>query len=174
MHLVDHCIHGALKGKTRFLVTHHLHLLPSCDKIVILEKDGTVKVSGTFDEIMKSGIEVEQYLGSKEDNQEGEEGEGEGKKTKGKNGEAEKISGDDKEKKDVEKDPKAKSPEKSESGALLTKEERKEGNVSTSTYTAYFKAGGVWAFVLTIFFQLGCQVLGIEANFWLADWGKEV
>jgi len=60
-HLFNHCIKGALAGKTRILVTHHVHLLSQCDKVVILH-DGSILLSGTYDEIMASHIDISQYV----------------------------------------------------------------------------------------------------------------
>jgi ATP-binding cassette, subfamily C (CFTR/MRP), member 1 len=42
-----------------------------------------------------------------------------------------------------------------------------------STYSTFVKFGGVAVFCVVIFCQLASQVLSIEANFWLSDWGKE-
>jgi ABC-type bacteriocin/lantibiotic exporter with double-glycine peptidase domain len=35
--LFERCILGALAGKTRVLVTHHTHVLPRCDRALVLE-----------------------------------------------------------------------------------------------------------------------------------------
>lgn len=56
-HIFQECIKNTLKDKTRILVTHQVHLLPQCDLIIVLE-DGKVKVSGTYDEICQSGIDI--------------------------------------------------------------------------------------------------------------------
>lgn len=40
-----------LKGKTRILVTHSMHVLPQVDQIMTL-KDGRVAEMGTYDELM--------------------------------------------------------------------------------------------------------------------------
>lgn len=175
MHLVEHCIKGALAGKTRFLVTHNLNILPSCDVIVILETDGTLKVSGTYEELLRSGVDLSQYLGKTNDIKSASatpEGEKAGPATKDAAANAE---GDDDNPKNTTstKGGEAAKEGGSSDGALTTVEERKEGNVTFSTYWCYVHFGGIVAFFLTIFFQLGSQVLGIEANFWLADWGKE-
>lgn len=180
MHLVEHCITGALSGKTRFLVTHQLNILPVCDVVLILDHDGTVKASGTYQELMQSGIDLTQYLGHKDEEKEDADKKGKKEQDSSKadeasstdsgagaasvkkdgavegKGEGEGESGD-KSKKEEAKD-----------GALTTVEERKEGNVTIETYTSYAFYGGLVPFFLTIFFQLGSQVLGIEANFWLA------
>jgi ATP-binding cassette subfamily C (CFTR/MRP) protein 1 len=193
MHIVEHCIKGALSGKTRFLVTHHLNILPSCDIIVILDVNGTMKMSGSYDELIHSGVDLSQYLGHKEeesttataaaeatasasasepavvvsatDNVTGTgTGTGAGTSTKAKEEASSKKQASESKKE---------SKTNVDNNALTTAEERKEGHVTFDTYWSYISFGGLAAFFVTIFFQLGSQVLGIEANFWLADWGKE-
>lgn len=66
-HIFRHCIRGALKGKTRILVTHHVHLLPKCDLVVILE-DGRVKAQGTYQELQKSGIDISAFVPASDEN----------------------------------------------------------------------------------------------------------
>ena len=56
-------------------------------------------------------------------------------------------------------------------GALMSKEERNEGEVPWATYWAFINAGGKWAFLITLLSQLGGQALNVYANFWLTDWG---
>ena len=58
-------------------------------------------------------------------------------------------------------------------GALMSTEEKNEGDVPMATYWAFIKAGGKWAFFFTILTQLCSQALQVEANFWLVDWGKD-
>ena len=62
-HIFSRCIQESLAGKTRVLVTHHVHLLSQCDSIIVLE-EGRVKVSGTYDEICNSGIDLESIIPS--------------------------------------------------------------------------------------------------------------
>ena len=53
-HLFEDCLQGALKEKTRILVTHQLHFLPSVDYIFVM-KDGTIKERGTYAELIGAG-----------------------------------------------------------------------------------------------------------------------
>ena len=50
-----------LHGKTRILVTHHVHLLNQCDHIIILS-DGRIKAQGTFHELQNSGVDINNYV----------------------------------------------------------------------------------------------------------------
>ncbi|KAI9345493.1 P-loop containing nucleoside triphosphate hydrolase protein [Zopfochytrium polystomum] len=45
--IFNNCIKGALASKTVVLVTHHLHLLPSADLIIVIA-NGSIAQSGTF------------------------------------------------------------------------------------------------------------------------------
>jgi ATP-binding cassette subfamily C (CFTR/MRP) protein 1 len=54
--LFQECITSTLAGKTRLLVTHHVHYLPKCDKIIMIV-EGQMKFFGTYDEYLVSGLE---------------------------------------------------------------------------------------------------------------------
>lgn len=62
-HIFNECIVGALAGKTRILVTHHVHLLPQCDLIIVLD-EGKVRICGTYDDLMKSDLDLQAILPS--------------------------------------------------------------------------------------------------------------
>lgn len=49
-HIMENCILGLLKTKTRVLATHQLSLIGSADRIIFLNGDGTIDC-GTFDEL---------------------------------------------------------------------------------------------------------------------------
>ncbi|KAF5715733.1 ABC transporter [Fusarium globosum] len=52
-HIFNEAICGLLKGKCRFLATHHLHLLSRLDRIIWMV-DGRIESIGTYEEMMKS------------------------------------------------------------------------------------------------------------------------
>ncbi|KAF5542236.1 ABC transporter [Fusarium mexicanum] len=52
-HIFNEAICGLLKGKCRFLATHHLHLLSRLDRIIWMV-DGRIEAIGTYEELMKS------------------------------------------------------------------------------------------------------------------------
>ncbi|XP_011871334.1 PREDICTED: probable multidrug resistance-associated protein lethal(2)03659 [Vollenhovia emeryi] len=54
--LVDKCICGYLKGKTRILVTHQLQYLQLADQIIVMN-DGGVEQKGTFDQLQELGLD---------------------------------------------------------------------------------------------------------------------
>ena len=53
---------GILDSKTRVLVTHHLQYLPNADHVVVLD-NGRVTGSGTYSELLASGIDFIGLLG---------------------------------------------------------------------------------------------------------------
>ncbi|KYN18976.1 hypothetical protein ALC57_08649 [Trachymyrmex cornetzi] len=52
--LVDKCIFGYLKGKTRILVTHQLQYLQLADQIIVMN-NGSIEQQGTFDQLQALG-----------------------------------------------------------------------------------------------------------------------
>jgi hypothetical protein len=61
--VADHApgICGALKGKTVLLVTHQVHLLDVCDKVVVL-RDGYIEAQGTLEEIRLAGVDINELV----------------------------------------------------------------------------------------------------------------
>ncbi|TPX30915.1 homogentisate 1,2-dioxygenase [Synchytrium microbalum] len=61
--LFDNCIMGALRNKTRILVTHALHFVPNADHIIVMD-GGRIAEQGTFQELMalQDGIFREDFL----------------------------------------------------------------------------------------------------------------
>ncbi|KAL7753938.1 hypothetical protein RI367_000870 [Sorochytrium milnesiophthora] len=55
-HVIGSC--GMLSGKTVIMVTHGVHHLPQCDRVVFL-RDGTITEQGTFDAVMSSNGDVQ-------------------------------------------------------------------------------------------------------------------
>lgn len=66
--IFQECIQGALSGKTRLLVTHQLHLLTECDRIIIFD-EGRIKACGSYAELSKSGIDIAAFIPSASDTQ---------------------------------------------------------------------------------------------------------
>lgn len=50
-----------MKDKIRILVTHQIHYLTQSNKIVLLE-DGKIKAKGSYEDIIKSGIDMNQMF----------------------------------------------------------------------------------------------------------------
>src|SRR5579871_1991583 len=61
-HIFENLIGGFLAGKTRILVTHGVHWLPKCDRVLYISKKGTYEV-GTYEELMsQSDGEFAKYI----------------------------------------------------------------------------------------------------------------
>lgn len=203
-HIFQKCVREALHGKTRILVTHHVNVLPMCDQIIILE-DGRVKMSGTYDEIMRSGIDIEKYVPGAEDEEAAEEAVEVGsdvvRRASSDGVAALKDESMGKERSTSDSDSRIRSSSLSSSrdragsrgrartrttsgdaktakeekgdGKLMSVEEQAEGDVKLSTYLSLVRRGGTLVFCGVIFFTFAGQVLGINANFWLIEWGTE-
>lgn len=56
------CVLGELKGRTRVIATHQLHVLPDVD-IVICMKDSAISDSGLYSELMDKNGEFSELMG---------------------------------------------------------------------------------------------------------------
>eukprot|EP01033_Poteriospumella_lacustris_P004212 gene4212-3005_t len=195
-HIFRKCIKEALSSKTVILVTHHLHVLPQCDRIcdriVILDDNGNILTSGSFDEIMNSGIDVERFLSKPDKEADVEEDKGAEETSVANAGAASlstttepsnsaraesqrshqssrhrTLSSGQKEREDGE------GAKLTKDGQLMSKEERNDGDVPWDTYWSYISFGGKWAFLFTMLGQVVYQILQVVANFWLSGWGQE-
>ncbi|GGF71674.1 ABC transporter transmembrane domain-containing protein [Alteromonas lipolytica] len=59
-HKVQQALRYLIKGRTTLVIAHRLATVQMCDRIVVLEK-GTVRASGTHDELMKSDTLYKEY-----------------------------------------------------------------------------------------------------------------
>ena len=166
-HLFQEAITGDLcRGATRVLVTHHVHFLPRCDAVIVLEK-GTVKHVGPYEDLVAKGvdfagaIEVNKKDKGDEADSKAEEDEGDGEKP----GTGDKDGDDD-----------AAAPDKAKmkkAGEKLVKdEEREEGSVEGSMYKHYAKAGGTLCFLSIFLIQGVGRASEIMANFWITYWAE--
>ena len=56
-HLFARAIAGKInEGTTRLLVTHHVHFLPRCDKVIVMHH-GRIKHQGTYEELIAEGVD---------------------------------------------------------------------------------------------------------------------
>lgn len=163
-HLFKHAITGKVSsGTTRVLVTHHVHFLPRCDKVIMLEK-GEVKHTGSYQELIARGVDFAGAVDvakKEKDDEAGDEDkekqdETEEAKKSEKGTDATKAGGEEKLKTAGEK--------------LVKDEEQMEGAVEGSMYTHYAKAGGVFAFFMVFIIQGVGRASEIMAAFWLSIW----
>jgi ATP-binding cassette subfamily C (CFTR/MRP) protein 1 len=61
----------------------------------------------------------------------------------------------------------------SRSSTITSKEEKNEGDVKFDIYTYYIKAGGIFLFLGLIFFIVSGQGFQLLGSFWLSYWGQQ-
>ncbi|KAK6511062.1 hypothetical protein TWF506_010144 [Arthrobotrys conoides] len=150
-HMFNEAIGGLLKDKCCVLVTHQLHVLNRCDRIVLMV-DGRVSAVGTFDELMATNEEFKQMLSLTAAEEAPE------KKAEEENEEA-----DPSEEK--------KSKKKGKAPGLMQQEDKASNGVGWNIYYAYIKASGTFlvAPIIIIFLFLS-QVSNILGTIWLSWW----
>ncbi|KAJ1419431.1 P-loop containing nucleoside triphosphate hydrolase protein [Ochromonadaceae sp. CCMP2298] len=171
----------ALKGKTRILVTHQTHLLPDCDKIVVLD-NGKVRGVGTYEELQQRGINVEDLLYQQANA--GPEAEAfaeicEVATTADSAPASAPVSStntsiDGAHLQLKEKSMRQATARKADTRAttINSKEERSQGDVTTEIYSYYLRAGGAFLFSVLLLCVAISQVFTLLASFWLAEWGQ--
>jgi len=147
--LMDECILGELKEKTRLLVTHQIQYLSLADRIVVMD-GGKIVAQGKLEEV-ESHIDLSSLHQAHKEEEEAGEGEEEKVGTK------EKAEGDAKK------------------GQLTGSEERDKGAVSTEIYMLYFRAWGskLHLAILVLLF-IAVQFLTDGTDFWLTLWSMAV
>ncbi|EJD45444.1 ATP-dependent bile acid permease [Auricularia subglabra TFB-10046 SS5] len=145
--LVDECFEGAMKGRTRVLVTHQLHVLPRVDRIFVMDH-GRIAEEGTYQELLALGGEFARLI-----DEFGTEKQERRAHTRRKTV--------------VEDDVTDGAPDE----ALMQEEDRVLGQVQFSTYKKYFRAAGgvAWMPWLLACLTLG-QVLQVADNLFLGFW----
>ncbi|KAJ3020955.1 UNVERIFIED_CONTAM: hypothetical protein HDU68_009889 [Siphonaria sp. JEL0065] len=159
-HLFDNCIMGALKNRTRILVTHQLHFLSKVDQVIVM-KNGLIAEIGSYQELVsRIDGEFAQLMKNygAEDDKESEDGNGVGaanvftpvSKTGNVSSE---VANTDKPK-DIMKD-----------------EDRGTGTVKADVWFGYIKALGGASFVLFgLTLLVALQGVKIGNDLWLSFW----
>jgi len=175
-HLFDSAIAGSIcAGKTRLLVTHHVHFLPRCDAVVVME-EGRVKHFGTYDELVGSGVDFAGAVKFEEAEEPGGNRERASSVSSVESAESDRgdkggsFGGEDPEKK---ADGTFTSKEKTEGANMTTKEERSEGAVSAEAYWRYARSGGIWLAIGTFGTQAVARATELGGMFWLAKWTED-
>jgi len=162
-HLFSEAIAGEIgNGKTRILVTHHIHILSRCDTVIVME-NGTIKHQGSYKDLIDEGVDfagaVDVSKIQKNDSEvEKETTDGDAKSEDDKiAGKGENIAA-----------------QKKAGAALVSQEEREVGDVATDAYYQYMKAGGWCIAILTILIQGLGRAFEILSTFWLALWADRM
>lgn len=198
-HLFQECLVDALRGKTRILVTHQVHFLPKCDRIVVIE-NGKLLATGSYQEIQAQGIDFSTLVvepdAAATSTAPKSSAEEDGKKTE----ETEEVEAAEEAavtaavavddlsvelqsselQEETEEELQAKKKKLAEDrkkddrmSQLISMEERRQGDVPWQTYRKYLQAGGSMLFVGVVFIMLLGQALQLGANFWLSYWGQQ-
>jgi hypothetical protein len=99
LHIVNECLLGLLKNKTRLLVTHNINILPHADVIAVMER-GTLRAFGSHAKLIDSGIDFNKIIPPNDGKKETKESKKDDKKSSGAGSSAAAGGGGDK-KKDV-------------------------------------------------------------------------
>ncbi|KAJ3103717.1 Multidrug resistance-associated protein 1 [Phlyctochytrium planicorne] len=154
---------GLLANRTRILVTHHLHLLPRCDWIVVM-RDGEIAEQGTFLTLMKSKLEFTRLMVAhggaleEEDQQDHK-------------AEEEIVKAPKKDEKKADADTVEVSSTGKPKHEQIKKEEQQTGSIQSSVFIAYVRNFGSSVFVwVTVVALLFTQVTRLSSDLWLVSW----
>ena len=159
-HIFSKAICGAVsRNTTRVLVTHHVHLLPRCDKVIVLEQ-GKIKHMGKYTDLVEAGV---QFVGAVDIS-----------RTRRSGGLDENAVQEEKDTPDEVLSDEKKAALTKSGKKLLKDEEREEGNVDASAYRHYAEAGGVLVAVMVLVIQGIGKAAEVYSGFWLALWSERM
>ncbi|KAI9351383.1 P-loop containing nucleoside triphosphate hydrolase protein [Obelidium mucronatum] len=158
-HLFDNCIMGALKHRTRILVTHQLHFLSKVDQVIVM-RDGEIAEVGGYQELVAAGGEFSQLIknyGAEEEDTE---------ISKAENGAV---------KAEKKKDPKEPVDSAAKGKDIMKDEDRGTGTVKSEVWFGYIKAlGGASFIVLGVTLLVALQGVKIGNDLWLSFWTSNI
>ncbi|KAG0086734.1 hypothetical protein BGZ92_007908 [Podila epicladia] len=169
------CVLKELRGKTRVIATHQLHVLPSVDYIVFM-KDGAIADKGTYLDLLAKGGEfaelMAQYGGIGERDEENDtELQQLAKNDDSRHSEAETVAAEEKVVDGLTAD-RNKDAADDAGLKLMSEEEREIGAVSFKVYCEYFKMGGTGIWTAVVLSYLIQQACGLGMNYWLSLWSS--
>lgn len=184
-HIVDECLLGLLKNKTRILATHQLSLIEKADRIIVIGTDGSFEI-GTLEKLkmhnetlinllqfMSQGTEEE---ANEEDEQEIKTEENE-KETYENMHNSKSVPNNGSQERDIEylqRQLSKKSTEEHVNGNITTREERAVNSIQLSIYKKYlFSAvgkSGILLFPLFIVCIIGSTFCTLFSSVWLSYW----
>lgn len=163
-HLFTQAIAGDIsEGKTRILVTHHVHVLARCDRVVVMDH-GTIKHQGTYQELLDRGVDFAGAVdvSKMHQGQEAEDGQSNGDKE-------EKVEMKKKSERGEDKVAQKKAGE-----TLVKEEEREKGEVSSNVYLRYARSGGICIAIFVLIIQALGRTAEVMSSFWLARWASQM
>ena len=167
-HLFKEAITGVVSnGATRVLVTHHVHFLPRCDAVIILDK-GTITHFGKYSDLVARGVDFKGAV-EVEKKEAGDAAEEDEEKKDATDSSDQATAADND---DGKKSAPADAKMKKAGEKLISDEEKEEGSVQGSNYSHYAKAGGAIAFISIFVIQGIGRASELMANFWLSFWAN--
>ncbi|KAJ3076814.1 Canalicular multispecific organic anion transporter 2, partial [Rhizoclosmatium hyalinum] len=168
-HIFDNVIgpRGMLSGKTRVFVTHGVHHLPSCDKVIVI-KDKTIEQQGSYQDLIgQEGtfkVLIEEFahdvvLEKRDD---------ESSNSDSKDSVETKVV-DDNQVSIVKKEEEEK---KEEEGKLMTKENAGKGLAKASVFVKYMYAAGIIWVILSFVLLVSAQAASVGTGLWLDRWSS--
>lgn len=182
-HIMNNCILGLLKEKTRILATHQLSLIGAADRVVFLNGDGTVDI-GTFDELKKSNPGFDHLMKFSSESAEEEEEETLPEEALGEDPEVEdremiqrQLSQKQSTIPDEEAERHNYNVNEQQDGRLMSQEGRAVNRIKGVVYKNYVKYGsgffklysGVPIVITLTIFAIFCQLF---TNTWLTFWSE--
>lgn len=174
-HIMDECLMGKLKNKTRILATHQLSLIEKASIIIVLGTDGSFEV-GKLEDLKRTNQTLINLLQFSSQKSETKEPENENTDSFSEIGEQELKSdtNNSKEWSELQKQLSKKSRDDLVDGRLITKEERAVNSLKLDVYRKYTAAAvGKWGFIVIPFYLIlvaGTTFLSLFSSVWLSFW----
>ncbi len=172
-HLLEHCICGALKQKTRVFATNQLHTLPVADHVVVLGDGGRIIEQGTYNELMAANGWLTSMV-DKHSSSGSQEVDSSAPSTPPSNDSGNVLSKDNAV--GVGSSVEGTAVGSTAPGARLVKTEvRQSGAVTLKTYAAWFTAGGSKQLIITMLLGgfLLPELCNLFSQLWLAAWSND-
>lgn len=170
--IFKNCIIGKfMKGRTRIMVSHNVHLaLPQADKVIVIE-NGYISAQGSPEEVMRLGaVAKDDELLQENISMASSRMPSRAPTPEERTDIIEDQEGLDSDAKLAKKD---EDKHKAALGKLVLEEERSEGSVNWSVYKSYFKeVGGRWYWVVLVSLYVLGELLGISSQWWLRHWAR--
>ncbi|CAO3572786.1 unnamed protein product [Mortierella alpina] len=179
--LWEDCILQELRGKTRIMATHQLHVLPDVDYVICM-KDGRIAEQGKFDTLMaKKGdfYNLMRRHGGHHD-ETNEDGTLKRRVLLRRQSSGGKLVmgdvdalGDEDDECTVLQESEEPLEKIDVAQNQVVEEERAEGAISSDVYRNYFKLGGRLNWAVIVFLLFLQQGVGVAMNVWLSFWSED-
>jgi len=160
------------KGKTTVLVTHQVHLLPRCDKVIILDKSGNLELCCSYNEISPDRIKT---LTHSNDNEKNESNAYQSMFSFGNSNAIESNTDPRSRSRTISQSQKpnqANEKAVNDGAKLIDEEDRYVGIVPKEVYFWFARSGGTGRVVSIMAISITARGVALFANFYLASWGS--